>query len=256
MSLKRALRKGADENVIEDERSIGKIACRLLHALAHGEYRNTETGRMVPVTGDTSKLSLCKNLSRRDLAMIRNYQFMSTRIPGTRQVRNEIRHVIFASRVFYGIPVFMTITPGERHSGLAIRLFRGRENDPAFMYGSSAKFKPWIGRNVPSLKPEDHEDESVTIDLPGYDDRKLITSRDPLCCVYAFQVFVRVVLPALYGFQMCPDCPDCAESKCPCMDIFGSNATPMGGSAGRADALVGAVEAQKAEGVLHLHMFL
>ena len=40
------------------------------------------------------------------------------------------------------------------------------------------------------------------------------------------------------------------------MDIFGSNATPMGGSAGRADALIGAVEAQKAEGVLHLHMFI
>ena len=38
------------------------------------------------------------------------------------------------------------------------------------------------------------------------------------------------------------------------MDIFGSNATPMGGSAGRGDALIGAVEAQKAEGVLHLHM--
>jgi hypothetical protein len=38
------------------------------------------------------------------------------------------------------------------------------------------------------------------------------------------------------------------------MDVFGSNATPMGGSAGRADALIGAVEAQKAEGVLHLHM--
>ena len=47
-----------------------------------------------------------------------------------------------------------------------------------------------------------------------------------------------------------------AASDCPCIDIFGSNATPMGGSAGRADALVGAVEAQKAEGVLHLHMFL
>ena len=40
------------------------------------------------------------------------------------------------------------------------------------------------------------------------------------------------------------------------MDIFGSNATPMGGSAGRADAMVGAVEAQKVEGVLHLHLFL
>ena len=40
------------------------------------------------------------------------------------------------------------------------------------------------------------------------------------------------------------------------MDSFGSNATPMGGSAGRADAMVGAVEAQKAEGVLHFHFFI
>ena len=40
------------------------------------------------------------------------------------------------------------------------------------------------------------------------------------------------------------------------MDRFGSCATATGGSLGRADALVGAVEAQKAEGVLHLHLFL
>jgi hypothetical protein len=40
------------------------------------------------------------------------------------------------------------------------------------------------------------------------------------------------------------------------MDIFGSNATPMGGDAGRCDAIIGAVEAQKAEGVLHLHLFM
>ena len=40
------------------------------------------------------------------------------------------------------------------------------------------------------------------------------------------------------------------------MDSFGSNATPMGGAAGRTDAMIGAVEAQKAEGVLHVHLFL
>jgi hypothetical protein len=40
------------------------------------------------------------------------------------------------------------------------------------------------------------------------------------------------------------------------MDTFGSNATAMGGAAGRSDAMVGAVEAQKAEGVLHVHLFL
>ena len=66
----------------------------------------------------------------------------------------------------------------------------------------------------------------------------------------------RVVLLSLYGFRMCPDCPHCALSDSPCMDMFGSNATPMGGSAGRCDGMVAAVEAQKAEGVLHIHAFL
>ena len=40
------------------------------------------------------------------------------------------------------------------------------------------------------------------------------------------------------------------------MDSFGSNATPMGGAAGRCDAMVGAVESQSADGVLHVHLFL
>mgnify|MGYP002811759978 FL=1 len=40
------------------------------------------------------------------------------------------------------------------------------------------------------------------------------------------------------------------------MDSFGSNATPTGGSAGRCDGMVGAVESQKADGVLHVHFFL
>ena len=53
---------------------------------------------------------------------------------------------------------------------------------------------------------------------------------------------------------MCPECPHCATYERPCMDVFGSNATPMGGSCGRGDALIGAVEAQKAEeGTLHMH---
>ena len=150
MSINRALRKGGDGDRVDDERSIGKAAARVLHALIHGEHCNSE-GRMMPVKGDTSKLFLVKGLSARDLAMVRNYQFMSTRIPGTRHVRNEIRHIIFASRVFCGIPVFMTITPGERHLGLAIHLFRGRANDPAFASGSNAAFRPWLGYTSPGM---------------------------------------------------------------------------------------------------------
>ena len=37
------------------------------------------------------------------------------------------------------------------------------------------------------------------------------------------------------------------------MDYFGSNATPMGGAGGRVDAMIAALEAQKAESVLHAH---
>ena len=40
------------------------------------------------------------------------------------------------------------------------------------------------------------------------------------------------------------------------MDTFGSNATAMGGAAGRCDAMVAAVESQAADGVLHVQLFM
>ena len=123
---------------------------------------------------------------------------------------------------------------------------RYRRHDPGVLAGAP-EFAPYIGWNVPSLKPPDGKDVEVhEFDLPEYDLRRLMTGRDPLCALQAFVVHVRTILPLLYGYRMCPDCPHCVESQCPCMDAFGSNATPMGGSAGRCDAMVGAVEAQKA----------
>ena len=179
---------------------------------------------------------------------------MSSKLAGTRQVRKMIGHVITGARVVYGCPVFMTVTPSERHSGLAIRLSRYRLKDPGVSIGTP-EFQPYAGYDAPSLYgPEDME--KACVDLPEYDLRRLMTNRDPLCCLYAFLVNMKVILPNLYGLRMCPHCPHCVTTQDPCMDMFGSNATPMGGSAGRADAMVGAVEAQKAEGVLHLHLFL
>ena len=210
------------------------------------------------VAGDISKLPYIIGLTETEKALLRNYFFMSSRIPGTRQIRNSIRHIVFSSRVFYGVPSFVSFTPSERHSGLAIHLSRGRRSDPAFS-GPAQSFTQWIGYNAPSLQPEEQEQEDssrVVVDLPEYDIRRLMTARDPLCCVYAFQVCTRVVLPSMYGFRMCPDCPHCATSEQPCMDSFGSNATPMGGAAGRGDGMVAAVEAQKSEGALHIHAFI
>ena len=160
------------------------------------------------------------------------------------------------------------MTPSERRSSLGMRLIRGRIRDPVYTctaHEEDKNFLPFLGYDTLSLKPpsEPEFDEEIgefhlplPADLPAYDLRRLITARDPFCCVNAFLVSCKVVLPALYGFRMCPQCPHCCLSEHPCMDIFGSNATPMGGDAGRCDAIIGAVEAQKAEGVLHLHLFM
>ena len=55
---------------------------------------------------------------------------------------------------------------------------------------------------------------------------------------------------------MCPLCPHCTDTERPCQDSFGSVAELLGGCAGRADALIGAVECQKTNGSLHFHFFL
>ena len=192
-------------------------------------------------------------LTTLEKAILQNYTYMTAALAGTRQIRRRIGWVHVSSRIVHGVPHFMTVTPSEKHSGLCVRLMRYREGDPGLQTAHGTLFKPWIGSNVPSLcAPEG----VVEIDLPEYDLRRAMTFKDPLCCLLAFWINVRVILSNLYGWRMCPQCRHCAEGPDPCMDIYGSNATCMGGSCGRADAAVGAVEAQKAEGVLHLHVYV
>ena len=89
--------------------------------------------------------------------------------------------------------------------------------------------------------------------IPGYDLRRILLAEDPLAAANAFFVQIRTVLATVLGLRMCPFCPRCA---CPCQDAFGSVAELMGGLAGRADAMFGAVECQKTTGSLHYHFFL
>ena len=174
------------------------------------------------------------------------------------EVRRSINHLVFSSRIAYGLPVFMTFTPSERHSALMVRLSRYRRSDPAIRV-ANPDFARWPGYKSPSVQScerpsEDAEEEYFKV--PSYDLRKLMITRDSVCSVDAFNIIVRIVMAQLYGIRMCPDCLHGALSERPCMDIYGSNATPMGGSMGRADAMIGAVESQTKEGVLHLHFFL
>ena len=113
----------------------------------------------------------------------------------------------------YGQGIFMTISPGERHNYLAIRLSRYRSRDPCITHGDTLGEADWTGTDKPSLRAAD--DDVFEIEVPGYDLRRLIQARDPLACANAFSVQVRCVLATLLGLRMCPRCPHCCESVIP-----------------------------------------
>ena len=252
LAIRRCLRRNDTDG--QDEASIGKAARAICTQLREGKYV-LPNGEVKPIDGDTSKLMSAVGLTQTQKALLQNYNFMSARIPGTRQVRRSINHMVFSSRIVYGLPVFMTVTPSDRHSGLMIRLMRYRKNDPAIEVATPT-FSPWVGYEMPSLEVSEESDmENAVMDLPDYDLRKLMTAKDPLCSVDAYHVAIRVIVAQLLGVRMCPECPQCHLSAKPCMDRFGSNATAMGGCMGRVDTIIGATEAQKSAGVLHLHFF-
>ena len=162
-------------------------------------------------------------------------------------------HVVFGAGLVYGNGIFMTISPSERHNGLALRLSRYRRSDPLLDPTVAPGESRWIGPDQPRLSPAD---DDIVVDLPEYDLRRLIRARDPLSVVDAFQVYMRMVLARLVGLRMCPECPHCNKGANPCQNRFGSNALPQGGIFGRADALFSGVEAQSSQGALHLHFEL
>ena len=92
----------------------------------------------------------------------------------------------------------------------------------------------------------------VCQELPDYEARRELLARDPLACVYGFQVLVLLALRHIFGLRVCFNCPDCAASKQPCTDAFGSNATATGGVFGRIDAVYGSLECQRC-GAYHIH---
>ena len=109
--------------------------------------------------------------------------------------------------------------------------------------------KAWARNDKPNLEPQ--EEEEFDIHIPGYDVRRKMMAEKPLAATNAFFVQIRIILATILGIRMCPFCPHCAESESPCQDALGSVAEAMGGIAGRADAMFGAVECQKVTGALN-----
>ena len=154
MSLNRTIRKldSPDDNT---DLKLGEAASRIFDHLQFGRYE--EGGRTLPLQGDVSKLGRAIGMTPMDRALLRNYEFLASRVAGTRQVRRRINHMIFSSRIVYGNPVYMTITPNPKHSVWSVRLFRCRKKDPAMTHGYP-EFAQYCGFDTPSIMPTTSED--------------------------------------------------------------------------------------------------
>ena len=62
-------------------------------------------------------------------------RFKSRTLSGAQELRLEMGHCLTGGNIIYGTGVFITISPSERHSGLALRLLRKRARDPWLRYG-------------------------------------------------------------------------------------------------------------------------
>ena len=215
-------------------------------------------GRTQAVKGDFTKVHRVAWLTEAAQCMLKNVKALTRKISGTDETRILMRYDTNACRVHRGAaPLFVTISPDEKHNMLMLRLSRTRRNDPVCSIDANAKsfgglFKPEMG--------VDFVQTGVSIDmlrdqLPSYDERRAILARDSLASVDGSRLLMSLLLEYIFGVRFCDACPDCSHSKCfhPCMDLFGSNATPEGGVFGRVDGVYISIEAQKSSGSLHFH---
>ncbi len=89
-------------------------------------------------------------------------------MPGTEEIRTKIGHLGFWCLVNYGNAIFMTVSPGERHNYLAIRLSRYRHDDPYMTADTETarKEQRWIGPDTPSLEPSSEDVYEVAKGCP------------------------------------------------------------------------------------------
>ena len=161
-----------------------------------------------------------------------DFRFRCKALPGTQEMRTKIGHLGFWASVNYGNGIFITISPGERHNYLALKFSRYRSDDP---FIRNWMHPEWAGPDKPHLEPK--PEDTYSVDIPGYDMRRIMSAEDPLAAANAFFVQIRTVLATVLGIRMCPFCPHCDISTTPCQNSFGSVAELMGGIIGCIDAM-------------------
>ena len=98
-------------------------ATKLYEKLAEGYWVDVQ-GKRRRINHSFTKLQYAENITNMQRDLIRDTVFLSKKFPGTQQVRLLIGHALFGAGIQYGLPLFWTISPSSRHSGLCMRLSR------------------------------------------------------------------------------------------------------------------------------------
>ena len=74
---------------------------------------------------------MVKTLSEPARRILGRVHTVAQHIEGTNEVRTLMRYDTHAFRIVHGVPLFVTVSPDEKHNLLMICVSRLRRNDPA-----------------------------------------------------------------------------------------------------------------------------
>ena len=111
-------------------------------------------GRARPMNGEVALLFRDDTLNSTERVLLRSYFNTTNNIAGCQALRKKIGHILFGMRIVYGPnPVFVTVSPNRRHSGLLYKLQRLRRNDTGVTGadGISQQRRKWSGPDDPPV---------------------------------------------------------------------------------------------------------
>lgn len=242
LSLRR-LGGGEDGEVQLCGEVLKNAACEISAGLS-GKYVGSD-GQMRPVAGDLNKVAYVPGLSSEALRLLQEARHIMGKLPGTTGVRTLMRYRAKAMQVAYGAPVFVTLSPAEKHNYLMLRLARWGRKDPALAQDPS--LQKVAGRLQPA--PEDRSS------WPVFEERRQVLALKPAAAVLGFRVHVLLLLRAVFGIRTCLFCPACqaqTDAEAFCSDLQGNASELVGGAFGRCAAAFFSIESQKSS-ALHVH---
>lgn len=186
---------GEGEEVEVTPQDLKKAAMEISEGLS-AMYRGLD-GQLRPVAGDLNKVAYIPGLSPLSGRLLQQVKHTISKVTGTTGVRTQMRFRGKSMQVANGTPLFVTLSPAEKHNYCTLCLARWRVGDPA------VQRDPALQKVAGRMQP-DAEERMV---WPNFEERRKILALKPAAAVMGFRVHMLLLLRGLFGLRMCLFCP-------------------------------------------------